>query len=450
MIGWQLLKTCCLVVALGSTLSGQTPRVLFLTHSAGFQHMVVKRPGKHKLALAERLLTSASSGTLEVDCTQDCGDITRENLDRYAAVVFYTTGELPISADARAALMEFVRGGGGFVGIHPATDTFYDDEVYGRMIGGYFAGHPWHEDVEVIVEDPTHPATTHLSPSFPIKDEIYQFKDWSRDNLHVLMRLDPRSVDITKGRRGDDDYALAWCKDVGEGRLFYTALGHRPEVWRDPRFQQHVIAGIRWTIGDETAGAAPPGAEVLLGDGDTSAWRHKNGRACRWNMADGALEVAPGTGDIMTTKTYRDFRLHVEFRIPTVSDDRKGQARGNSGVYLQRRYEVQVLDSFGQPPTKNGCGALYGRTAPAVNASRAPEQWQTYDISFRAARYDRGKKTENARITVRHNGVLIHQDAELAGKTGAGQKEGDSPGPILLQDHGAPVRYRNIWIAPGT
>lgn len=449
MISWQLLRTWCTVAALSSMVPGQAPKVLFLTHSAGFQHMVVKRMGKGKLAIAERHLIDAADGQFDVDCTQDCGVITRDNLSRYAAVVFYTTGELPVSEDNRAALIEYVRGGGGFVGIHPATDTFYKYAAYGEMIGGYFAGHPWHRDIRVIVEDQTHPATMHLGQEFEIKDEIYQFRNWSRDELHVLMRLDSNSVDITKGRRDDDDYALAWCKQVGDGRMFYTALGHRHEVWKDPRFQRHVVAGIRWAMGDEAAGAAPTGAEVLLGTGDASSWQHDNGKSCQWRLVDGALEIVPGSGSIVTTRSYRDFRLHVEFRIPPVPDGKRGQARGNSGVYLQRRYEVQVLDSFGEAAMKNGCGALYGRVAPDVNACRAPESWQSYDIEFRAARFDEdGSKTENARITVQHNGVLIHDQVELAGKTGAGRPEGAAPGPILLQDHGAPVRFRNIWILP--
>lgn len=440
---------CAFVAALllGPAALAQEAKVLFLTHSAGFAHMVVKRNGDGKLAMAEQQLAKAAAGQFEVVCTQDCRELEADNLSRYQAVVFYTTGELPISEAGRAALLAFVRKGGGFAGIHPATDTFYEYPEYGAMIGGYFDGHPWHQDVRVVVEDSTHPATRRLGDAFEIKDEIYQFREWSRDDVRVLLRLDSESVDITKGRREDGDYPLAWCKNYGEGRVFYTALGHRPSVWKDPRFLHHVVAGIRWAIGETAAGTAPPGATVLLGGDDTSHWAHPDGKACRWRAIDGGLEIAPGTGSLVTAKSYRDFRLHVEFWIPEVAEDKRGQARGNSGVYLQRRYEVQILDSFGEPPQKNGCGALYQRVAPDVNASRPPEAWQSYDIEFRAARFDGdGQKTENARITVFHSGVLIHDDVELEGKTGAGSPEGEEPGPILLQDHGAPVRYRNIWI----
>jgi type 1 glutamine amidotransferase len=166
-------------------------------------------------------------------------------------VVFYTTGELPMSDEQKAALMDFVRGGKGFAGIHSATDTFYKWADYGSMIGGYFNDHPWHQEVTVRVEDRAHPATKHLPASFTLNDEIYQFRNWSRDDVHVLLSVDPASVDLTKPnvKRTDKDFALAWTKTVGKGRAFYTALGHEPAVWRDERFQQHLVGGISWAIG---------------------------------------------------------------------------------------------------------------------------------------------------------------------------------------------------------
>jgi hypothetical protein len=125
----------------------------------------------------------------------------------------------------------------------------------------------------------------------------------------------------------------------------------------------------------------------------------------------------------------------------------EGQHRGNSGVYLQERYEVQILDSFGQPSTIDGCGALYKQRRPDVNMCLAPGVWQTLDLDFRAPRYDaQGNKRSNARITVLHNGVVIHHVVELPTKTGAGRSEGPDPRPILLQSHDSEVVFRNIWI----
>ena len=150
----------------------------------------------------------------------------------------------------------------------------------------------------------------------------------------------------------------------------------------------------------------------------------------------------------VTARSFGDFRLHLEFRTPFMPWA-GGQLRGNSGVYLQNRYEIQVLDSFGEPAAENGCGAIYSQRAPVLNASFPPLSWQTYDIEFQAARFDaKGARTAPARVSVRHNGVRIHDAVEIDGPTGRGEAETPEPGPILLQDHWNPVVYRNLWIAP--
>jgi hypothetical protein len=142
--------------------------------------------------------------------------------------------------------------------------------------------------------------------------------------------------------------------------------------------------------------------------------------------------------------------LHLEFRLP-FKPNAKWQHRGNSGIYIQNRYEVQLLDSFGQPAKDRGCGALYDMKAPQVNMTFPPLTWQTYDIEFQGPEFnDAGEKTEKARITVRHNGVVIHDDVALPHGTGAGKKRGEvEAGPIVLQDHNNPVRFRNIWLVRG-
>ncbi len=192
-------------------------------------------------------------------------------------------------------------------------------------------------------------------------------------------------------------------------------------------------------------GAKPPEGATAI---DLSQLVTENGSAAAWTSADGVLTA--GKGSVMTREKYRDFKLHVEFSVPQPPEGAKDQARGNSGVYIQRRYEVQILDSMGDDPPKfNGCGSLYRQRAPDKNMCRKPGEWQVYDIAFRAARFDEsGKKTENARITVVWNGETVHKDVEIKDKTGAGKPEGPEPGPILLQDHGAPVRFRNLWILP--
>ena len=182
---------------------------------------------------------------------------------------------------------------------------------------------------------------------------------------------------------------------------------------------------------------APSGAHVLFDGSSTDQW--VGGKT----TADGLLEVGS------TTKApVGDFRLHVEFRIPYMPRA-AWQGRGNSGVYIQQRYEVQILDSFGAEGLKNDCGALYQQTPPDVNMSLPPLSWQTYDLWFTAARWDQaGKKTANARITLLHNGVPVHSNREITSKTGAGKPEGPENLPILFQNHGNPVHFRNIWMVP--
>ena len=220
-------------------------KVLYLTHSAGFKHEVLPLSRQILKEIGER------SGAFEVTATEDCSLLSRSGLTNFDAVVFYTTGELPISDEQKLAFLDFIKSGKGFVGIHSATDTFYKWPEYGELIGGYFDGHPWHQDVTIKVEDRRHPATRHLEKSFNIKDEIYQIKNFSRDRVHVLMSLDPNSVDLQLPavHRKDKDFAIAWWRRYGAGRVFYTALGHRPEVWQDERFQQHLLGGMRWAMG---------------------------------------------------------------------------------------------------------------------------------------------------------------------------------------------------------
>ena len=232
------------VAATASSAKVTTPKVLYLTHSAGFKHAV--------LPLSEQILKQIGerSGAFEVTATQDCALLSRERLKQYEAVVFYTTGELPMSEEQKAAFLDFIKGGKGFVGIHSATDTFYKWPEYGEMIGGYFDNHPWHQEVTIKVEDPKHPATRHFGTSFKLTDEIYQFKDFSRARVKVLLSLDTESVDLNRPgvRRADRDFALAWWRNYGRGRVFYTALGHRAEVWQDARYQQHLLEALRWVM----------------------------------------------------------------------------------------------------------------------------------------------------------------------------------------------------------
>ncbi len=228
------------------------PHLLVYTTSAGFEHDVVRRPAADELSLVERVLVDlGEEGGFKAVPTRDPAQFERAALARYDAVLFYTTGELPLSEAQRAAFLDFVRDGKGFIGVHCATDTFYDWPAYGEMVGAYFDGHPWHEKVRVRVEDASSPATRYLDPTFEITDEIYQFRaPYDRKRLHVLLSLDTNSVDAKKDgvKRTDGDFALGWTHTEGKGRVFYSALGHRPEVWADPRFRAFLRGGIAWAM----------------------------------------------------------------------------------------------------------------------------------------------------------------------------------------------------------
>ena len=198
---------------------------------------------------------------------------------------------------------------------------------------------------------------------------------------------------------------------------------------------------------DKTLGLKPPeGATVLLGR-SLEAWTKGDGKAvAEWPVEDGAVTVAKG--NIRTMAKFGDFEMHLEFNVPYMPEA-KGQGRGNSGVYLQGNYELQVLDSYGLKPQSNDCGAIYQQVIPAVNACKPPLQWQTYDITFRAAKREGDKVVSKARLTVVQNGLTIIDDREISPTPGGvgGIKEGEE-GPIMLQDHGNKVQYRNIWIKP--
>jgi uncharacterized protein len=219
-------------------------RILYFTHSAGYRHEVVPASQAVLKQLGE------NSRAFRVTTTEDVAAFTTENLRHYAAVMFFTTGELPLSDAQKAALLAFVRSGRGFLGVHSATDTFYMWPEYQKLIGGYFNQHPWHQKVTIDVADPGNPLVAFLAPSFAVSDEIYQIRDFDAKTSRILLRLDPASVDLgaQNVHRQDYGWPLAWTRSFGRGRVFYTALGHEEGVWRDPRYQQMLTNAILWTM----------------------------------------------------------------------------------------------------------------------------------------------------------------------------------------------------------
>jgi uncharacterized protein len=237
----EMIGLCGSAAAWPFTAHAQQRRLLYLTHSAGYRHEAIP--------LSRTVLSRIGQSLFDVTATEDVSQLTTENLARYAAVMFFTTGELPMSAAQKAALLDFVRSGRGFVGVHSATDTFYEWADYGALIGGYFDGHPWHQSVRINVSEPSDALVSFLGPSFEIKDEIYQIRDFDEQGSRVLLRLDAKSVDLSRDGVHQRSYGwpLAWTRSYGQGRVFYTALGHEEAVWRDERYQRLLLNAIRWS-----------------------------------------------------------------------------------------------------------------------------------------------------------------------------------------------------------
>ena len=206
-----------------------------LTATAGFRH--------DSIPTARQVMSSLSASTREftVVATENVSTVSAASLADYDVIFFaLTSGELELSSTQKTALVDFVAGGRGFIGVHSASDTLYEWPDYGRLVGAYFKEHPWTQRATVVVEDQSHPATTGLGERFAILEEFYTFRDNPRGRVQVLLRLDPASV----GSAGD--YPLAWTQTYGAGRAYYNALGHFPETWTDQRFQRQLTGAIRW------------------------------------------------------------------------------------------------------------------------------------------------------------------------------------------------------------
>ena len=200
------------------------------------------------------------------------------------------------------------------------------------------------------------------------------------------------------------------------------------------------------------AGGAPPSDAIVLFDGsDLGQWQHRDGSDVQWSLEDGVVTVVRGTGDIVTRDAFGDIQLHVEWRTPEIIEG-GGQGRGNSGIIIQQRYEVQVLDSWENRTYSNGQAAsIYKQHIPQVNASRPAGEWQSYDIVFTAPRFAHdGSLTTPAYVTVLHNGVLVQNHVEIAGPVRFIGETSYEPHPLKqplqIQDHGNPVSFRNIWV----
>lgn len=439
-----VLALTVLSIAVASAQNAPPKRILVVTATQGFRHSsipvaekVIAQLGKTSQAFTVDYVRGGKDGKEDADLKEK---MSPEALKNYDGVIFAnTTGDLPIPD--KDAFIAWVKSGKGFVGMHSASDTFHNYKPYLDMLGGEFQTHGAQVCVDCINQDRRNPATRHLNGTWTVFDEIYIIKNFDRNNMHGLLSLDKHPNTGVPG-----DYPVAWTKMAGNGRVFYTSLGHREDMWENPVYQKHILEGIRWALGLTEADATPQNTEArlnraeqqdgfkLLFDGkDLDGWKLRNpdGRNS-WSAQDGMLVnvVTPQEhgNDLVSNDKFKDFTVRYEYMIPQ---------HANSGFYLRGRYEIQILDDFLTDRTSpSGNGALYNFKAPSELVSRAPGQWQRVEATIRGNR-----------VSVTLNGTKIIDDVEIERPTGGELDQNvNDPGPIMLQgDHGS-VAFRRIRI----
>ena len=371
-------------------------KLLYVTTAAGYPHR--SRPRSREVVE----LIGRDSGEFEATTTDTTELITPSSLKNFDAVMFYTTGgkdKFPLTKENREALIQFVRDGGAFIGTHSATDTYGDWEPYWEMIGGTFAAHPWNANdppIMIDVEDPSHPAALPVPYGWMIQDEIYQFRQFNRGRLHVILSMNAGSVG-GKGSRLDNDYPIAWCREYGKGKVFYTSLGHREDVWDNPIYQAHLLGGIGWAVGapgyhgDATPGLPKPSNQFVdLFDGVTlSGWgpnlvtpiklgdKEQVDDAVWTVVEDGVIHGKGGNhGHLVSPRTYENFHYKADLWI--------GDG-GNSGMYFRCNrgvekwpsgYEAQI-NSNQRDPVRTG--SLYF-IHKEFRQLAPPETWFTQEV----------------------------------------------------------------------
>jgi len=426
----------------------------------GFRHS--------SIPTAERILAELgkSSGAFDVDYVRGGPDgkddadvkakLAPDSLKKYDGVIFAnTTGDLAIPD--KDYFMQWLRSGKAFIGMHSCSDTYHGYPAFAEMLGGEFLTHHAQVGVNCENQDPKHPATRHLGANFAVFDEIYIQKNFHRNKVHGLLGLDKHPNEGTPG-----DYPIAWCKEFGAGRVFYTALGHREDVWdADPAlkdrknsvevskaYQAHILGGIKWALGMEKGDGKPrsttakldpkeatAGFRPLFNGNDLSGWhlRHADGPKS-WSAQNGMLvNTLPKDGhgtDLVSDEKFKDFTARFEYMVS------KGS---NSGFYLRGRHEIQIFDDYAEgKASPSGNGAIYNHTAPSQFVSRKPGEWQTVEATM-----------VGNKVTVVLNGVLIHNNLVVDRPTGS-ELDGNvnEPGSLFLQgDHGA-VAFRNLRVKP--
>ncbi|CAM5540064.1 ThuA domain-containing protein [Streptomyces aurantiogriseus] len=428
-VGSALLLGCVVSPPAASHSSSGGERVLVFSKTAGFRHDSIP----DGIAAVKQL---GETGGFTVDATEDPGAFTPANLRRYDAVVFLSTTGDVLGDTQQRAFEDYIRRGGGYVGVHAAADTEYDWPFYGGLAGAYFASHPAIQPATVLVEDRAHPATSGLGRTWNRTDEWYNYRSNPRDRAHVLASLDESSY---TGGTMNGDHPIAWCQNYRGGRAFYTGGGHTKESFADPVFRRHLVGGILYAVGESQADCRPETGYRPLFDGSSLDGWKQAGPGSFTLDDDGTLTSSGGMGLLWyAASDFSSYSLKLDWKMAGASGD------DNSGVFVgfppsddpwsavHNGYEVQI-DATDVP--EKTTGSVYGfRSADLKKRDRAlnpPGEWNTYEI-----------RVEGERLRVWLNGVKINDF------TNTDPARSLRDGHLGLQNHGADdqVSFRNVRI----
>ncbi|MFE9773681.1 ThuA domain-containing protein [Streptomyces sp. NPDC005931] len=409
--------------------------ILVFSRTAGFRHSSIDDG-----IAALRDLGAAHDFT--VDATEDAQAFTAGNLARYEAVVFLSTTGDVLNDAQQTAFEEYIRAGGGYVGIHAAADTEYDWPFYGTLAGAWFRSHPAIQPATVKVEDRAHDATAHLGGAWQRTDEWYDYRTNPRTTAHVLASLDESSY---SGGSMSGDHPIAWCKDHQGGRAFYTGGGHTDESFTDPAFRRHLLGGVRWAAGTTEADCRPETGYTALFDGTgTTGWRQAGPGG--FTLSDGTLSSYGGLGMLWyaAREFTGDYSLKLDWRA--AGDDNSGvfvgfPASDDPWSAVNGGYEIQI-DATDAPDRTTG--AVYGFRSADIAARDAalnpPGEWNTYEIRVAGERLEvflNGRKindftnTDPARsLRQGHIGIQNHGDGDdVSFRNIRIRTAGGTPGP---------------------
>jgi type 1 glutamine amidotransferase len=400
--------------------------VLVFSKTAGFRHDSIP----DGIATIQQL---GAENDFTVDATEDAAAFTAENLQQYDAVVFLSTTGDVLDATQQQAFEEYVRAGGGYVGVHAAADTEYDWPFYGGLVGAYFDSHPQNQTATVKVEDHDHPATAHLGDEWVRFDEWYNYRTNPRGQARVLATLDESSY---SGGNMGEDHPISWCQTYESGRSFYTGLGHTKESYAEPEFRTHLLGGIQYAAGAVESDCSAAGTDYTpIFDGtSTEGWKQAGPGSFR--LEDGTLTSEGGMGMLWyEARQFTSYSLMLDWRVE--GDD-------NSGVFIgfppsddpwsavNNGYEIQIDATDAADKTT---GAVYGFQSADIaardEALNPPGEWNTFEL-----------RVEGEHLQIFLNGVKINDF------TNTDPVRSLADGHIGIQNHGVDdqVSFRNIRV----